>query len=62
MMATVSQKRIEPTGLWFTFTPEQRRRMMDEDIEAGKRVSAVLMTVITIGLLLGIVTVALILS
>jgi hypothetical protein len=57
-MATVPQTTQAP--LWFTFTAEQREQLVRDDIQAGKTVSMVLVTVITLGMLFGLATVLLI--
>lgn len=39
------------------FTPEQKRELINEDLSAGRSVSAVLVAVITMGMVIGAVTV-----
>ena len=42
---------------WQAFDAESRRKLMEEDLLAGRSVSAVLIAIVSLGLLIGIVSV-----
>ena len=60
-MATVSEhKTFDRHDRWFTFTADQRQKMIDDDIRAGMSVAMVLISVLALGTIVGMLTVLLI--
>jgi hypothetical protein len=66
-MATINKVNIRSTvgldssnvSVWHVFSPEVERQLREEDRAAGRAVCGVLITIVTLGLLIGIVAVIL---